>query len=405
MSKTNPKARPIRHRGPEFQTPQTPYNLSVDRCPVPRHQSSHRILIMRVGAFGDILMGTPLLAALRQAYPEAHLTWVAEHNHVQAIDANPYIDEVISWDGAYWKRMLRHGLAPLWLAHALAFGAALRSRRYDIFVSFQPEEWPMLALGTGARTRIGVFDTFRRYYGVSHHLHYRRLYTHSYAEPGLPAHRADQYLLPLEALGIEGPFSQKMSMGYTAEDAAVAGRWLRWQGLSAGERYAVLVPGTSWPTKSWPSERYAALADGLARDQGCRIVLMGGGAESELLDGVASRMRTQPITFGGTLTFRQSASVVSGAAMLVSGDTGPMHMAAALGTPQVALFGATSSAWYGPRGGRSLTISVPVPCGPCDKKRCPNVGDTHERCLGGISVGDVLQAARAHSCGTPVLSQ
>jgi heptosyltransferase-1 len=370
----------------------TPCNLSVQRCPVSRQEASHRILIMRAGAFGDILMGTPLLAALRQAYPEAHLTWVSEHNHVQAIDANPYIDEIVSWDGAYWKRMLRHGLAPLWLARALAFGVALRSRRYDVFVSFQPEEWPLLTLGTGARTRIGVFDTFRRYYDGSHHLHYRKHYTHSYAEPGLPTHRADQYLLPLHALGIEASPSQKMSMGFTADDAAVAERWLRWQGLSAGERYAVFVPGTSWPTKSWPLEQYAALADDLARDHNCRIVLMGGKADRAPLEEVAARMQTHVVTFASTLTFRQSASLVSRAALLVSGDTGPMHMAAALGTPQIALFGPTAE-WYGPRGGHSLTLSRPVPCGPCDKKHCAEIGEDKHRCLTGIGVAEIRRAA------------
>ncbi len=74
---------------PEFCLPLTPANLAIQRCPVSLEEASHRILIMRTGAFGDILMGTPLLAALRQAYPRAHLTWVVEHKEVQAIDANP----------------------------------------------------------------------------------------------------------------------------------------------------------------------------------------------------------------------------------------------------------------------------------------------------------------------------
>ncbi len=348
---------------------------------------------MRVGAFGDILMGTPLLAALRAAYPNAHITWVAEHSQVQAIDANPYIDEYLRWDGAYWKKMMRRGQYPLWLSRALRFGRTLRAKHYDVFISFQPEEWPLLVRGVNAPVNVGIFDTFRRYYGATKSSRNTRLYQHAYTEPHLPAHRIDQYLLVLKALGLPEDVSRQMSIGYTAEDAENAAAFLAAQGVGPEERLAILAPFTTWPTKCWPADRYVALGDALAR-QGCRVLVSGSPGEREAVEALAAQMQTPPVIAAGNLSFREIAAVIDRAALVVSGDTGPMHVAAALGTPQVAVFGPTSPAWYGPRTGRFVSLLHPVPCGPCDKKQCHNLADPH-LCMNLLTVEEVLAAAKS----------
>lgn len=339
-------------------------------------------------------MGTPLLAALRVAYPRAHLTWIVEHSEVQAIDANPYLDEYIQWDGAYWKKMLRRGLYPLWLARALAMQKTLREKKYDIFVSFQPEEWPLLVRGVGAPVTVGVFDTFRRYYRAEKTSRNTRLYTHAYAYPNLPDHRIDQYLLTLQALGLSPDVSRQMSMGYTSEDATHVTRFLSETGVTPGERLVVLAPLTTWPTKCWPLERYAALGDALWRRDGCRIIVIGSAKEREAVQALAAQMESRPLVAAGDLTFRQMAALVGRASLLVSGDTGPMHVATALGTPQIALFGPTSPEWYGPRTGWAISLIHPVPCGPCDQKVCRNAADPH-LCMRLISVEEALENACA----------
>ncbi len=349
---------------------------------------------MRAGAFGDILMGTPLLAALRAAYPDAHLTWLVEHTEVQAIDANPYIDEYIKWDSAYWKRMVRALQYPPWLARAWGLGRELRRRRYDVFISLQPEEWPLLLLGTGAPVSVGIFDTFKRFYGASRRRHYQRLYTHAFAEPELPDHRIDQYLLTLQALGLPPALPEPMSMGYTSEDAFSAEEFLRSQEVALGQPFVVFAPMTTWPTKCWPADRFIALGDALARRHGCRIVLIGSAKERPALEEIAARMETPPVVMAGELGFRQAAALLDRAALLVSGDTGPMHVASALGTPQVALFGPTSPNWYGPRSARALVMAHPVPCGPCDRKVCRNTEDPH-LCMRLLTVKEVLEGASA----------
>jgi len=377
---------------PEFLLPLLPCNIPPKRCTVSREQASQRILILRLGAFGDILMGTPLLAALRNAYPDAHITWVAEFTEREAIDANPYVDEILCWDTFYWKRMIRNLQYPLWFARAWRLKRELKARRFDIFISLQPEEWPLLLLGTDAPVSIGIFDTFRRYYGESRNRHYQRLYTHPYAAPRLPNHRIDQYGLALQALGLPSPEPVSMSMGYMSEDASNMENFLHSQGYTSGQDFVALAPMTTWPTKCWPMDRYVALGDALARRHGCRIIIIGSAKERPALEDIAARMEIHPIVMAGELNFRQAAALLHHAALLVSGDTGPMHVAAALGTPQIALFGPTSPEWYGPRSRQALVMAHLVPCGPCDRKVCHNADDPH-LCMRLLSVEEALHAA------------
>ncbi len=349
---------------------------------------------MRVGAFGDILMGTSLLAALRQSYPNAHITWIAEYTEVQAIDANPYIDEIVRWDGSYWKRMVRKLQYPAWLMRVMQMQKILHQNQYDIFISFQPEEWPLLARGTGAALRVGIFDTFRRYYRAEKTSGNTRLYTHAYAYPNLPDHRIDQYLLTLQALGLPPLPDAPLSMGYTESDKEAVLRFLAEHGFSGGSPLVLLAPLTTWPTKCWPLERYAALGNALAQ-RGCRIVVIGSGKEQGVVEALAAQIEPRPLTAAGTLSFRQMAALVDQSALVVSGDTGPMHVASALGVPQVALFGPTSPQWYGPRSPQAVSLLHPVPCGPCDQKFCPNEGEAHIQCMKLLSVPEVLEAAAA----------
>lgn len=372
-----------------------PCNVPVQRCPVPREQASHRILIMLTGAHGDIVMGTPFLAALRQLYPEAHLTWIVEHTDAEAIDANPFIDEYIFWDGYYWKRMMRRGLYPLWVIRALKMKRELRRRQYDIYVTFKGEEWPLLAYGVGAPLSMGVFDTFRQYYGATRTSRRTRLYTHAYAYPHVPPHRVDQYLLPLRALEVPLPVAKKMYIGYTADDVSVVESFLEGHRVSGSIPLVVIAPMTTWPSRCWPSERYAQLGDALMGAQNCRVVLIGSRREEDAVANVAAQMRVQPIIASGIFSFRQMAALIARASLLVSGDTGPMHVASAVDTPFVALFGPTPVAERAPLSGRGLTLMHPVPCGPCDQERCPNTGEDFMRCMKLLTVDEVYEAASA----------
>ena len=379
------------YAAPRFQAPLDPVNFPVSRCMVPRNAASKRILLLRLGAYGDILMATPLLASLRQAYPDAYLTWMVGPGEVQAIDANPHLDELIVWDGLYFRHAWRHSQFGTAIGRSLLFWRELRRRRFDIFVSLQPEEWPLLIPASGASQTVGIFNTFARHWGEARNPHYQKRYSQAYSRP--EQHRTDQYLAALEALNLPKPSVPQMIIGFTAEDRTEAERFLAAHGISASDKIVVLAPLTTWPTKCWSADRYAALGNALAAKHNCRVVLIGAKSEQETLAQIAAQMKIPSAISAGTLSFREASALIAHAHLLVSGDTGPMHVAAAVGTPQVALFGATSPLWYGPRTPHAISLLHEVPCGPCDKKECSQAGENHLRCLKLITVDEALAAA------------
>jgi len=354
---------------------------------------------MRLGAHGDILMGTPLLAALREAWPDAHLTWIVERNARDAVEAHPYIDEVLLWQSSYWTKHLRKGhplFYPLWAYRAKPLRQALDARVYDVFISFQPEEWPFLVQDVAAPISIGVFDTFRQFYNETKTSPHARLYTHHFTYDDLPLHRTDQYLLPLRALGLSEAVDKHMQMGYTTQDAEAAADFLRAGGLTPDKPFVTLAPMTTWPSRCWPAERFAQLGDLLA-ERGCGVVLLGSARrqEKEAVAGIAAQMRSRPALALGALSFRQMAALIAQSSALVSGDTGPMHVASAVRTACVALFGPTPVAGRAPLAGHGVALMHPVPCGPCDQKVCPNTNEDFMRCMKLLTVPEVLDAVNA----------
>ena len=417
---------------PIFTDPETPVNCPIRRCTVPEQSASRRILIMRAGAFGDILMGTVILAALRQADPNVHLTWIAEHSEVQAIDANPLVDRIVRWNSGYFTRPMRKYSYLVWASRTVSLIRELRKHKYDIFISLQPEEWPFVMKGSGAPVTIGVFDTFKRFYRAKRSSPYWRLYRHAFRYTTNPDHRIDQYLQAVSALGYEVDSGVSLTMGYTEDDRTVADQFLSANGLGPVSDYYVVAPSTTWPSKCWKSQNYVALCDIITKRYGLPVVLIGSAKERDEVQAIANQLepveriasarpdfdpphetvpkltakssplpgwdgwgmgsKSQAIVAAGDLTFRQTAALIDRARLLVSGDTGPMHVASALGTPHVAIFGATGAHWYGSRSPVGRLVWESVPCGPCDQKVCPNSGDDHMLCMEKITVDAVLAA-------------
>ncbi|MDQ2799442.1 MAG: glycosyltransferase family 9 protein [Armatimonadota bacterium] len=386
---------------PQFIAPLNPCNLPVQRCSVSREKASQRILIIKLGAFGDILMATPLLSAIREAYPEAYLTWMVEHVNREAIDANPFVDEVIVWDGGYWTNLMprrwkkwlnpRRGFGLRWLSSALRFRRELRQKQYDVLISFHPEQWPLLVSGCGCSSAIGIFETKPR--PGEKQRDYTHLYQTAYIASDLPPHRTEKYLAPLQAMEIAPPTEKRMALGYTTEDDQAVAVFLSGFYISDGKPLIVIAPKTTSKLRCWPEERYVALGNTLMQEHGCRIVLIGSPKETESVTRIADQMTVRPITAAGTLSFREMAALIGRASLVISGDTAPMHVAAAVGTPYLALFGPTPVAGRAPLSGRGLSLFHPVPCGPCDLDYCVNTGDDYIRCMKLITVEEALVAA------------
>jgi ADP-heptose:LPS heptosyltransferase len=379
---------------PQFVDPVTPCNLPLDRCPVARERASKRILLLRLGAAGDILIASPLLKSLRKAYPDAYITWIIEHSQREIVDANPYVDELIIWNGRYWKKLLRYGVIPFWINQWLRLRSALHSRKFDLFVSFEAHQWPLLVWFCGAKRKIGVFDFFPNLHPRGKTSPVRNLFDRCYYLEDLPAHRTDQYLVVLNDLEIDQPDDKRMVLGYTEDDVKQASAFLLENGITDG-KFVVMAPKTTWTTKTWLPERYAKVADLIASEFGLPVLLIGTSHEAAYVESVANLMKSPPILAANLLKIRELAALLSMTTLLICGDTGPMHMASALGTPQINLFGSTPVDMFAPIEGAGTVINHKVPCGPCNRTKCSNNGDDYLKCLKLITVEEVMCAVRA----------
>ena len=390
---------------PQFIQPLDPCDLKITRCPTSRSRASRRILIMGLGALGDIIAQSPLLTALRASYPDCWLTWMVEHMNREAVDAHPCVDEILLWDSSFfpemlsrrWKNLLkqRRTLGLRWLFHALRLTTQLRLRRFDVYISLQPEKGPLMLLAVGAKTSVGIFPNG----GVKDFSRAARRYTHSYTQRDLPLHPTHRALLALKALALSAPEKNRAVIGFTESDAGLVEEFLVRHDITAGDGFAVLAPTTTWPTKRWSPVRYASLSDLLAQRLKCRVILTGTETDSETLAEIAGQSQTPVVVAAGAFSFRQLAALIARASVLVSGDTGPMHAAAAVGTPYVALFGPTMPERHVPLGRAGKIIAHPIPCAPCYEMRCVNTGSEHMRCMHLIEVQEVLAAALA--CAAP----
>ncbi len=388
---------------PEFFAPLDPCNAVINRCPVSRDQAERRIAIFRLAANGDILMASPLLKALREAYPNAHITWFIEHANLQSIVSNPFVDEVVVWDGQYWRALVPRKfnrdltLSALfmvdWLPNYFRLKSLLRACKFDDFLCFQADEWMFVKHCVGARNTLGLFDMYQRTFNSKRSSYYRFFYHYRYTLDDLPAHHTDQYLLGLHAFGIN-PHDiacKKMVLGYTQADKEFAEGYLAANETTSSQSYVVIAPMTTWSSRNWSLDRWAEVADHLI-DDGNRVILIGTSKpeDQKAVNYVSERMAGNAIVAVGTLTFAQLAALIDRAKMVVSSDTGPMHMAAALDTPYVALFGPTAPEWAAPLTGIGSVLFHKVPCGPCDKVRCPLPADEKQKCLRLITVQEVM---------------
>jgi heptosyltransferase-2 len=175
------------------------------------------------------------------------------------------------------------------------------------------------------------------------------------------------------------------------EDAAAAKKILRSSGIEEGDVLIGINPGAFYgPAKRWFPDRYAAAADSLANDYNARVVIFGAPSDLPVVQEVAAAMSRPPVILAGQTTLGQLMGLLKECRLLITNDSGPMHLAAALDVPQLAVFGSTSEIATGPLSGNAVVIKHPVDCNPCFLRECP----TDFRCMKCISVEQVVEAAR-----------
>ena len=313
-----------------------------------------QILIVRLGALGDIVHAVPAVAALRRALPEARIDWVVERRHREVVDLVAGLRRRVSIDTSRWSSLVP-GIR------------ALRSARYDIAIDLQGLlKSAVLARLSGARRVVGFDRSALRepaaalFYRERHETDDRQhIIRKNLSLARVVAAVDDRIEFPLDVSGAEpqpGP-------------------------------YALLNPGAAWPNKRWPPARFGAVAAAIRKAHGLRTVVVWGPGERALAGEVVEASACAALVSPPT-TIQELAAVARSARLMISGDTGPLHVAAAVGTPIVALFGPTRPERNGPWAAGDIVVSRVARCACVYERRCRR-GDP---CIDDIGVDEVVDA-------------
>jgi len=295
---------------------------------------SERFLLVRMGSMGDIVHALPAAASLRAAFPRARLDWLVEARWLPLLEGNPDVTNVIPVDTYAWRSSL---LNPATWASVAMTVRGLRGIGYDCSLDLQGlYKSALFARLSGARQRLGFEKEFLKESGAA------RFYTQR-VRPPENTHVIEMNLALAKAAGADKPVV-RFPLPARPEDEAAVNDLLKKNQL---RDFFVLSPGGGWGAKRWPVERYAMAHNELARRRGWRGVINAGPGEEPLVSELLARARVaRPAHF--PLTLGQLVALLRRARLVVSGDTGPLHLAAALGTPVVGLYGPTDSVRNGP---------------------------------------------------------
>jgi lipopolysaccharide heptosyltransferase I len=338
--------------------------------------SSPRFLLIRLGALGDVVHAMPVAAALRRAFPQARIDWLVGARQAAILDLVPVIDRRIAVAD---RRGSSGGLS------VFAAVNALRQEKYDWAIDLQGLlKSAAFARASGAARVLGFARTYLREPLA------RFAYTDT-VDPRGPGtlnrgetrHVIHLNLHMLEALGVSaGP----PEFPLVAVQSDVADEVLR----ATGGAYALLNPGAAWPNKRWPPARLAAVAEALKARHGLTSVVLWGPDERALGEETVARAGGAALATPPT-TIRDLVALARGAAIMVSGDTGPTHIAAAVGTPIVGLFGPTRPERNGPWRSEDVSISRASSCDCHYRRQCRR----ERMCMLDIEADEVIAAVNA----------
>jgi heptosyltransferase I len=326
-----------------------------------------RILIIKPSAIGDIVHALPAVARIRRKWPQAHISWLAATAYASLLENHPMIDEVIHFRRYRWGKRWYIPEVQWELAN---FFKDLRRRQFDLAIDFQGLfRSAVVALATGAPRRVG-FASARE--GAAF------FYTHRVECSPAEEHAVDRNLKLAASVGCsDGPI--EFPLAVDEADRRFVARL-----VGPGVRFALFLPGTNWQTKRWPVEHYADLPEPLRKEFGLQTVVAGSARDAEL-----SRLIPSNFDLTGKTNLRQTVALLERAELVVANDSGPMHLAAALGKPLVTLFGPTSARRTGPYGRMDSVIRLDLPCSPCYSRQC-----IHQSCLRWLETGSVLNSIK-----------
>ncbi|MGM9512872.1 glycosyltransferase family 9 protein [Roseateles sp. DB2] len=353
---------------------------------------ARRVLLLRLDGLGDVLMSTPAMAAVRESLPLASLTLLTSPAGAALAPHLPWLDRVLAYD-APWVKSGADAQAARGTVQDEADQAmlqVLRRERFDaaiIFSACTQSALPAALLCRLAGIPLCLAHAREQVYGL---LSDRRPES-DVLGPAM-RHEVQRQLDLVASVGLHTSQVRLRFEVLAADAVRMAGR-LADAGLPTGRPYVLLHPGASAPSRRYPPRAFAAAAARLRADEaggGPAVVACAGPGEGGLLQQLGAAMPRPPVLLDGPPSLGELGALIAGARVLVANNSGPMHLAAALGTPVVTLYALTNPQ-HTPGQVSARVLNREVPCRDCLQSTCP---EGHQRCLAGVLPEEVVQAAR-----------
>ncbi len=331
-----------------------------------------KILIIRLSAMGDVLLTTPLIRRLKQQFPDCEIDFLVKEAYATLIKDNPSLHYT-------WTLYSEKGL---WgFVHLCR---QIQKKKYDGIIDLQVNVRSfMIRIFSQAKKRVR-YKTWRGRRFLLVHFHWN-IYKICLPVPLRFLRAVVSWGVKDDGLGLE--------LFVNEETKSIVRSHLAERGIHTKDRIIVFAPGASKMTKRWPSENFACLGN-IFFKMNYRIVLVGGHQDRDVCKDIEGAMKTTPENFTGQLSLQETAALINESALLITNDTGVMHMGAALKKPIVAIFGPTTHhLGFAPFRTQSIVIEKSLPCRPCSYHGTDVCPKGHFRCMKDIHVKHVLQAA------------
>ena len=345
--------------------------ISKDVC-----QQYKRILIVRTDRLGDVLLSTPVVKALRQEFPQSYISMLVSPYTKEVLEGNPNLDEIITFD----KDAKNKGF---W--STLKFIQVLRKKKFDLVIVLHPTtRMHLLTFFAGIPKRLG----YDRNFGFL--LTDKIKHTKQYGQK----HESEYALDLVRYLGIE-PQDKTLFMPIKKDSEKWVEDLFNQTGIKDNDKLLVIHPAASCPSRIWPGERYAQVADKLVGQYGFKVIIVSSPGDIQKAEVVIKNMRSKALNLAGKTSISQLASLLKRSQLFISTDSGPMHVAAAMGVPVITIFGRSQAGLspqrWGPVGTKSRVLYKTVGCTVCLAHNCQK----DFACLKSTTVEDVFLAVES----------
>ncbi len=325
-----------------------------------------KILLTRMKYIGDVVLTTPVIKTLREAFPDSYIAYLGDSNAVSLLEHNPNLDEIIPFDFSKDS-----------VLYQMNMYAGLFSRHFDLSIDlFSNPRSALLTYATRAKVRIGGDSKTRG-----------KLYTVRIRDDGKPKSAIDYHYQSLKPVGVQ-PKHFTTEIFLTEQEKTEARNILSANGINVDRKIVALHPGGTWPAKLWQKEKFAELARALSQKD-ISVILSGGSNDNEVTGYV--RTHSNAVTLGN-VPLRTVAAVYSQCNALVSNDCGVMHISVAVGTPTVGIFGPGQEQIWFPYSPPHKALRKHVFCNPCHLNVCNRQGNEYMECMQLLTVDEVLSS-------------